>query len=201
MNSGYVHFLFTFRRKPNKTFVLVKNEKNLLHLSIFVCQKKNLKPTNQNDFQRKTGFLQSCFNIKKLQNGKKIMIFLSLPFWLKISILVNSFLPLSPSMSLTRIYSPFFSLFSTRVHICVPSLFTLHHPKVRILSIFEMSVLNRKLKYKDSLWDGNWFEVKLKKAKQILNIEFILLKHVSNEKFEILNIRGCKDKFFKRVKY
>ena len=129
------------------------------------------------------------------------MIFLLLPFWLKISILVNSFLPLSPSMSLTRIYSSFFSLFSTRVHICVPSLFTLHHPKVRILSIFEMNVLNRKLKYKHSLRDGNWFEVEFKNTKQILNIEFILLGHVSNEKFEILNIRGCKIISSRRVKY
>ena len=94
----------------------------------------------------------------------------SLPFGLKISILVNLFLPLSPSMPLTRIYSPFFSLFSTRVHICVPSLFTLHYPKVRILSIFKMNVLYRKLKYTDSLWVGNWFEVELKNTKQILNI-------------------------------
>ena len=129
------------------------------------------------------------------------MIFILLPFGLKISILVNLFLPLSPSMSLTRIYSPFFSLFSTRVHICVPSLFTLHYPQVRILSIFEINVLNRKLKYKDSLWVGNWFEVELKNAKQILNIEFILLGHVSNEKFEFLNISWMQDKFFKKVKY
>ena len=104
-------------------------------------------------------------------------------------------------MSLTRIYSSFFSLFSTRVHICVPSLFTLHHPKVRILSIFEMNVLNRKLKYKHSLRDGNWFEVEFENTKQILNIEFILLGHVSNEKFEILNIRGCKIISSRRVKY
>ena len=129
------------------------------------------------------------------------MIFIWLPFGLKISILVNLFLPLSPSMSLTRIYSPFFSLFSTRVHICVPSLFTLHYPKVRIWSIFEINVLNRKLKYKDSLWVGNWFEVELKNAKQILNIEFILLGQVSNEKFEFLNISWMQDKLFKRVKY
>ena len=128
------------------------------------------------------------------------MIFIRLPFGLKISILVNLILPLSPSMSLTRIYSSFFSLFSTRVHICVPSLFTLHHPKVRILSIFEMNVLNRKLKYKDSLWVGNWFEVELKDAKQILNIEFILLGYISNEKLEILNISWMQDKFFKKVK-
>ena len=135
------------------------------------------------------------------QYCEKILKTVSLPFWLKIPILANLLLPSSPSMSLTRIYSSFFSLFSTRLHICVPSLFTLQHQKVKILWIIEMNVLNWKLKYKDSLWDGNCFEVKLKNEKPILNIGFILLGHDSNEKFEILNILRMQDKFLKRATY